>query len=113
MCLDGRHVTSGHQPIGAAQLSIKIVDYVHPLYGMPSIIANLEVFFTREDGVHRFGFFGSRDHDNRNNGEAIQMKTLHLIVFSSHVDWMDFDAARFCFSAERVAFVRYFVTQYV
>ena len=26
MFLDGRHVTSGHQPIGAAHLSINIVD---------------------------------------------------------------------------------------
>ena len=30
-----------------------------------------------------------RDHDNRNTGEANQMKTLHLIAFSSHVDGMD------------------------
>ena len=27
MCLDGHHVTSGHQPIGAAQLSINTFDY--------------------------------------------------------------------------------------
>ena len=40
------------------------------------------------------------------------MEARHSIRFSSHVDGMDLmDVARFCFSAERVVFVRHFVTQ--
>ena len=50
-----------------------------------------------------------RDHDNRNTGEANQMKILHLIAFSYHVDGVDLMQFVSVFSAERVAFVRYFV----
>ena len=104
---------SAHSSAFSSHLSFILFSVASAFSVQSSLLSFSSVFFTREDEVHRFGFFGSWDHDNRNNGEANQMKTLHLIVFSSHVDGMDFDAARFCFSAERVAFVRYFVTQYV